>query len=340
MSESGIIKDFIQNNKKSLFLLVIIVTAGLTTTFIILELFRAKNRIILATTTSTNDSGLLDYILPEFIKNTNIEVDVLSVGTGQALEIGQRGDVDVILVHSREREDLFVNNSYGVYRTCVMYNDFIIIGPSTDPAGIMGIDNISTVMNRLKAGGISGNITFYSRGDGSGTHSKELSLWDLINFTPSHSSGWYVETGEGMGTTLTITNQDNENEGYTLVDRGTWLFTKNNLNYLIALSEAIDEILLNPYGVIPINPILHPYVKYEFVLEFIGFLVSQDGQDLINDYTVNGEKLFNASFGSCNETFSCETTEEEISFWSQYNGGYLGGTTSTLNFIYRRFDAL
>lgn len=333
MSESGIMKGFLVNNKKALIILLILITAGISTTFTILEVFRSKNRLILATTTSTNDSGLLDYILAEFDKSNGVIVDVLSVGTGQALEIGQRGDADVLLVHSREREDEFIDNSYGIHRACVMYNDFIIVGPSSDPAEIMGLDNISTIMNRIKAGGESGNTTFYSRGDGSGTHSKELSLWRLIGLTPNPSSGWHVETGDGMGNTLMITNQDSSNRGYTLVDRGTWLFTKDSLNFLDLLVEEVDEILLNPYGAIPINPEVHSHVNYDLALKFVGFLVSKKGQELIGNYTVNNEKLFNPSFGFCNTTHSCDTTVEEINFWTQYNGGYLGRSSISNSFL-------
>jgi len=319
----------LKEHKKALLLIAIILTAGISGIFIFMEISRSQRRLILATTTSTYDSGLLDYLLPVFEEDTGINVEILSVGTGQALEIGRNGDADVLLVHSRSHEDSFVNNSHGVHRTCVMYNDFIIVGPSSDPANIEGKD-VKTAMKNLKDAGEQGEVKFYSRGDGSGTHSKELTLWDSIDFTPDPSitpdSNWYFETGEGMGTTLTITNQE---KAYTLVDRGTWLFSKENVD--LALLVEGEEILLNPYGAILINPEQHPHVKYQNAHKFISFLVSEKGQDLIGAYTINDEILFKPAFGICNETHSCPTTAEEVAYWSQFNGGYKGPSTAKVS---------
>ncbi|MEJ2251227.1 MAG: substrate-binding domain-containing protein [Candidatus Lokiarchaeota archaeon] len=313
-------------HKKALIVLTILVIASISTVFVVLELTRSEKRLILATTTSTYDSGLLDYLLPKFEKKEGIQVDVLSVGTGQALELGRQGNADVLLVHSRPREDLFINNNYGIHRTCLMYNDFIIIGPHNDPAQI-NRTTITTAMERLKLAGESGNSTFYSRGDGSGTNSKELILWNSIGFTPNAANtSWYFETGEGMGTTLIITNQDPK--GYTLIDRGTWLFQKDSAENMEMLVEG-DTILLNPYGAILINPDIYPHIQYNKALKFIAFMVSEYGQELIGNYTVNNQVLFHPCFGKCNDVYNCTTTAQEIAFWSQYNGGYTGGYTAT-----------
>ena len=306
-----------RNKILSIFFIVTISTLiGISTSF---DILYAKNRIILATTTSTYDSGLLDYILPPFKEKSGISVDVLSVGTGYALETGRRGDADVLLVHSRTREDEFVSNGYGIHRACVMYNDFIIIGPSNDPANIQG-ENVSVAMTNLMNAGELGLIKFYSRGDGSGTNSKELSLWDLINYTPNSGiGGWYYETGAGMGNTLIVAN---ENNGYTLIDRGTWLSTKDSVNFTLLVEG--EEILLNPYGAILVNPEINLSVKYDLALEFVAFLTSKEGQELIGSYKLNNEILFIPSFGHGNETYGCSTTDTEIEFWREYNGNYFG----------------
>ncbi len=331
MSERRTLKTIISEHKAAFLIIFILMLGSSFGTFFILDLLSARNptRIILATTTSTYDSGLLDYLLPDFTQKTGIEVSVLSVGTGQALVYGENGDVDVILVHSRSREDVFVNDSdeqtpYGINRACVMYNDFIIVGQENNPAALLPNDNITSVMIKLKDSIDAGNSTFYSRGDGSGTYSKEISLWSTIGVTPDVE--WfgepekYTETGQGMAATLQMTYQDVNNQGYTLIDRGTWLTFNNTYATLKMLAESVvgEDNLLNPYGVIPVNPDLHPHVKYNSVLRFVGFLTSGYGQNLINNYTKNGETLFHAAFGICNSTHNCLTTEEELSFWTIY----------------------
>ncbi len=308
------------NKKNKIFSIVFIFTIstliGISTSF---DILHSRNRIILATTTSTYDSGLLDYILPTFEKDSGILVDILSVGTGHALETGRRGDADVLLVHSRTREDDFVSSGYGIHRACIMYNDFIIIGPSNDPASIQG-ENISVAMTNLMNAGELGLIKFYSRGDGSGTNSKEIMLWDVINNTPNSGiDGWYYETGAGMGNTLIVAD---ENNGYTLIDRGTWLSTKDSVN-LILLVEG-EDILLNPYGAILVNPEINLSVKYDLALKLVAFLTSKEGQELISSYKLNNETLFFSSFGHGNETYGCSTTDTEIEFWREYNGNYVG----------------
>ena len=331
LSKRRTLKTIISEHKTVVLVIFILIIGGSFGTFFIIELISARDptRITLATTTSTYDSGLLDHLLPKFTQKTGIEVLVLSVGTGQALEYGERGDVDVILVHSRSREDTFVNDSdgqtpYGINRACVMYNDFIIVGHKNNPAELLPSDNITIVMTKLKESIDSGNSTFYSRGDGSGTYSKELSLWSLISVIPEvywfglHDK--YTETGEGMSTTLEMTFQNTNSQGYTLIDRGTWLSFNDTYTTLKILVESVvvEDNLLNPYGVIPVNPNLHSHVKYSNVLRFVGFLTSDYGQNLINSYTKNGEKLFHAAFGMCNTTHNCPTTGKEVSFWTTY----------------------
>lgn len=305
--------------KKTVSIGLIIIIAGVFSGWAIYDGYYSSKRIILATTTSTYDSGLLDYLIPIFEDRYNIPVHVVSVGTGAALEMGKAGNADVILVHARTREDAFINEGHGVHRVCVMYNDFVLVGPSDDSAEIEG-ENITSVMFNLISAGNLADISFYSRGDSSGTHSKELGLWNLTDFIPnSEEDLWYKETGTGMGTTLTIANEEN---GYTLVDRGTWISMKDNLN-LVILSEG-DENLLNPYGAILVNPELHSGVKFDLAVKFIGFLVSELGQQLIGDYRKNGELLFHPAFGINNSIHSCITTTDEITYWSQFNGGFTG----------------
>ncbi|MHA1150452.1 MAG: substrate-binding domain-containing protein [Promethearchaeota archaeon] len=293
---------------------------------------RSKSRIVLATTTSTYDSGLLDYLIPEFEDTHDIIVEVLSVGTGEALALGEKGDADVLLVHARTSEDEFIENGYGVHRACVMYNDFIIVGPADNYAGIDSSDNITDALNKIKDEGLLGNAKFYSRGDNSGTHKKELFLWGLSGYTPDSEgvdNSWYFETGSGMGDTLTIADQ---NDGYTLTDRGTWLSLKEGL--VLELYVEGDIELLNPYGAILINPEIHENIKFSQAREFIGFLISEKGQEMIGDYKKNGELLFTPCFGHCDSTHDCPTTDIEIEYWKEYNGGCLGLNNLVINSLY------
>ena len=311
--------SFNSRRNRALIVTSMLLMTGFIGSFIVLEYVQAQNRIILATTTSTYDSGLLDDIIPEFEKKYGIAVEVLSVGTGQALETGEKGDADVLLVHARSLEDEFVDNGYGIHRVCVMYNDFIIVGPSSDPAGI-NENNISAAMSKLKKAGEAGKVKFYSRGDNSGTHTKELKLWKKISFTPDPSKHvWYLETGAGMGNTLTTTDN---NDGYTLIDRGTWIASKENVDLIELVSG--EEVLLNPYGAIIIDPEVNPNVKYDYAKTFIAFLVSKEGQELIGDFRKKGEKLFKPLFGICDEITDCSTTEKEIEYWKDLNGEYEG----------------
>lgn len=247
----------------------------------------------LATTTSTADSGLLDAILPDFEQKHNARVDVVAVGTGQALEIGTKGDADVVLVHARAREDKFVADGDGVNRLDVMYNDYIIVGPTTDPAGISG----SPLAKEAFAKIAEAQAPFASRGDDSGTHTKEKSIWASATLTPTAESGWYFSVGQGMGETLLFAN---EKLAYTLVDRGTWLAMQEKLPALTiviggaTIDQNGDKALRNPYGVIPVNPEKHPGVNFALATQFAEWLTSAETQQMIGDYGKDrfGQPLF------------------------------------------------
>ena len=238
-------------------------------------------RIKMATTTSTDNSGLLGVLVPAFTAKTGIEVDVIAVGTGTAIAYGEAGDVDVVFVHARAREDAFVADGFGVNRRDVMYNDFVILGPPSDPAGVKGVKTAAEALAAIAAA----EAEFVSRGDDSGTHIKEKSLWTAAGLTPA--GRWYKEAGQGMGAVITMTN---DLAGYTLTDRATYLAMKDSLNLEVVLEG--DAVLFNPYGVIAVNPDRHPHVKYEAAMAFIDYVVSPEGQKVIGDFKVNGEQLF------------------------------------------------
>ncbi|MFX1380719.1 MAG: substrate-binding domain-containing protein [Promethearchaeota archaeon] len=333
----------LSEHKTAVILAFIIIAGGSIGTYFAIDYLNAQNpeKITLATTTSTYDSGLLDYLIPKFTAQTRIQIRVLSVGTGTAIQYGKDGNVDLILVHSRSREDDFVNVSlgvdgipYGLHRSCIMYNDFIIVGDSSNPANLQLNDNITVVMTKLRDAIDKGNMTFYSRGDDSGTHSKEKALWAEIGIVAA--TRWaaqpdkYIETGQGMAATLLMTYEDNNpaHEGYTLVDRGTWLTFNDTYTSLIILAESVvgEDLLLNPYGVIPVNPVLHPHTKYLSACRFIGFLTSPYGQELINAYKKNNVALFHSNFGSCDNTTSCSTTDDEVAIWTPFQAEFAGLT--------------
>jgi len=237
--------------------------------------------IKLATTTSTENSGLLDALLPVFREKHSIEVQVIAVGTGKAIKHGENGDVDVILVHARSAEDKFVADGYGANRRDVMHNDFVILGPAEDPAGVRGMKDAAAALTRLA----DSKVSFVSRGDDSGTHKKEHSLWHGAGIEPSGS--WYLSAGQGMGACLTMAN---EKRAYVLSDRGTYLAYGEKIN-LEVLVEG-DPRLFNPYGVIAVNPDKHPHVKYEDAMTFINWLTSPEAQNMIAGYQRGGEQLF------------------------------------------------
>ncbi len=248
----------------------------------------ADDKIVLATTTSTYDSGLLDYMLPAFEENYNIEVVVVPVGTGRALEYGRRGDVDVILIHSPDDEKTFVSRGFGIKRHCVMYNDFLIVGPPSDPAGVKGgpaANSLRRIMSR--------ELTFISRGDESGTHKKELALWAEAG--GYHNLGsWYIETGTGMAKTLLVAS---EKEAYTLVDRGTYMSMEDSVNLEIMVEG--DELLKNQYGIIAVNPEKSADVNSAGAQKLVEWIMSDEGQQMIADFTTGGEHPFTPLYGEC-----------------------------------------
>jgi tungstate transport system substrate-binding protein len=247
----------------------------------------------LATTTSTEDSGLLEAILPDFEQRHNARVDVVAVGTGQALELARRGDADVVLVHARSAEDLFLEEGFGTARFDVMYNDFVLIGPEADPAGARASATAAEALAVIAQTG----ETFVSRGDDSGTHAKERSLWRAAGTEPDVDSGWYLSIGQGMGEALQMAA---ESRAYTLSDRGTYLSMLATLPGLTILfgganiAENTDPDLLNPYGVIPVNPAKVAGVDYELAVLFAEWLISPETQAGIGSFVVDvyGQPLF------------------------------------------------
>jgi len=241
----------------------------------------------LATTTSTYETGLLDEIVPPFEKENNLKVHIISVGTGKAIKLGENGDVDVILVHARKAEEKFVKDGFGVKRFDVMYNDFVIAGPKNDPSNIKNAKTMKEVMEKL----YNSNCIFVSRGDDSGTHKKEKALWKVASLNPTNSKTLkYLEVGQGMSTTLRIADEKN---GYVLVDRASYLFAKNNIKLAIDFEKTKE--LLNYYGVIAVNPKKHSHINFDMANKFIKWLRSDKCQKLINNFKVNGQKLFIAN---------------------------------------------
>ena len=240
--------------------------------------------ITLVGTTSTDNSGLYEKVLPLFTAKTGIKVRVVSVGTGRAINIASNGDADVLLVHHRESEDKFVAEGYGVKRYDVMVNDFIIVGPENDPAGIRGMKNVGDGLARVAR---TGNA-FVSRGDDSGTHKKELSIWRMAGVDAAKASGtWYREAGAGMGATL---NTAAAMPAYTLTDRGTWLKFENRGGLRLMVEN--DPLLFNPYGVILVNPVRHPHVKAKMGQAFIDWMTGPEGQAAIGAYRIKGVQAF------------------------------------------------
>jgi tungstate transport system substrate-binding protein len=240
--------------------------------------------ITLASTTSTENSGLLGYLLPIFKDESGIRVRVVAVGTGQAMRMAMKGDADVILVHHRPSEEEFVNEGYGVERIDVMHNDFVIVGPASDPAGIKGMTDTAAALGRVR----SSRAVFVSRGDDSGTHKRELSLWEAMDLQSGDEDlDWYRESGSGQGATLNVAS---EMDAYCLSDRASWV-TFANKRSLELLVEG-DPKLLNPYSVILVNPEKYPHIKAAEGQQFIDWLVSERGQQLIAAFRLEGQQLF------------------------------------------------
>jgi tungstate transport system substrate-binding protein len=251
--------------------------------------FAQDKSIVVASTTSTQDSGLFGHIVPAFKKKSGIDVRVISQGTGQALDTGRRGDADVVFVHAKPQEEKFVADGFGVRRYPVMYNDFFLVGPKSNTGGINGTKDIVAAFKAIMDKG----VTFISRGDKSGTHAAELALWkvasiDIAKARADSSLGpWYKEIGQGMGAAL---NTASASSAYVLADRGTWLSFKNRGDLVIAVEG--DNRLFNQYGVMLVNPEKHKHVKKELGQAFIDWLVSLEGQKAIADYKIGGQQLF------------------------------------------------
>ena len=239
--------------------------------------------ITVASTTSTEQSGLFKHLLPVFQQKTGIQVRVVALGTGQALDMGRRGDADVVFVHAKPLEEKFVAEGSGVRRFDVMVNDFILVGPKSDPAKVAGSKDIVGAFQKLK----SAHAPFASRGDKSGTHFAEVELWKVAGIDVSKEKGWYRETGSGMGPTLNTASAMN---AYALTDRGTWLSFKNRGDLVIVVEG--DQKLFNQYGVILVNPAKHPHVKKDMGQAFVDWVISPEGQKAIAGYRIGGEQLF------------------------------------------------
>ena len=246
----------------------------------------AGKSLMMATTTSTDNTGLLEYLEPEFEKDTGIDLKWTATGTGKALELGRRCDVDVLLVHAPPAEKAYVENGYGKNRKQIMYNDFVIIGPDADPAGIKG-KSIAEALEQLK----SSNSLFVSRGDDSGTNKKELLLWDSSGIEVPERAEWYLQTGQGMLATINVTE---ERKGYTMTDRGTYIKYRSDKGENAAVSIMVegDEILMNQYSVIAVNPGNCPDTRYDPAVKFAEWMAGDRAQDLIADFRLLGKKLF------------------------------------------------
>jgi tungstate transport system substrate-binding protein len=258
--------------------------AVLLLSLVVTSTVQADERFItLSSTTSTQDSGLFGYLLPIFKSATGINVHVVAVGTGQALAIGERGDADALLVHDRTGEDKFVAEGFGIDRRDVMYNDFVVVGPGSDPAHVRGLKDAKEALSQIAAA----KAPFASRGDDSGTNRMELRLWKSAGVAPDPHDGWYRDLGQGMGPTLNIAADMN---AYTLTDRATWANFKNRQSLEILVEG--DSVLLNPYGSILVNPAKWPHVKIADARIWHDWLTTKPGLDAITSYKINGEELF------------------------------------------------
>lgn len=242
--------------------------------------------LTLTTTTSTYDTGLLDELNASFEEMYGVTVDAIAQGTGAALETARNGDSDVVMVHARSLEDEFMRDGYGVNRRDLMFNDFVVLGPEDDPAGIEGASSAAVAFATIA----ESEASFISRGDNSGTHSKERAVWEKAGVDPG--GDWYRETGQGMGEVLNIAN---EQGAYTISDRGTYLSQRSEIDLAILLQGPIEggpELLANPYGIMAVNPAVHDNVNYDLAMAYIGYVTSPDAQELIANYESNGEQLF------------------------------------------------
>jgi tungstate transport system substrate-binding protein len=264
--------------------ITLLAAAGLAAVAASVGALAQDRTIVLASTTSTQDSGLFGHILPLFKAKTGIDVKVVAQGTGQALDTGRRGDADVVLVHAKSQEEKFVADGFGVKRLDVMYNDFVLIGPKSDPAKIKGSKDIVAALKAIH----TASSPFVSRGDKSGTHTAELNLWKLAGLDPAGAKpAWYREIGQGMGAAL---NTSGAMGAYVISDRGTWISFKNKGDLEIAVEG--DSKLFNQYGVMLVNPEKHPSVKKDLGQQFVDWIVSPEGQAAIRSYQIDGQPLF------------------------------------------------
>lgn len=242
--------------------------------------------LVISTTTSVYDTGLLDRLNAAFGERFGVMVKVIAVGTGAALRLAREGNVDLVLVHARAAEDEFLRGGWGINRRDVMYNDFVLVGPPDDPAGVGGLKSVAEAFRRIA----ESRARFLSRGDDSGTHKRELSLWEVAGVTPD--APWYMESGKGQGDNLV---QASLMGAYTLTDRGTFISLQERLELLMLVEGPLnggDPLLMNPYGVIAVNPAVYPNRNYIMAMAYIGFLTSPEGQHIIEEFRVNGERLF------------------------------------------------
>jgi len=267
-----------------MFIRRILIAAAASTALLVAPSFAQDKSIVVASTTSTQDSGLFEYLLPIVKQKTGITVKVVAQGTGQALDTGRRGDADVVWVHAKSAEEKFLAEGQGVKRYPVMYNDFVLIGPKSDPAGIEGMKDVGKAFQTIK----DKQASFISRGDRSGTNIAELKLWKDAGIDIDKDKGpWYKAIGQGMGAALNTAGASN---AYVLSDRGTWIHFKNKGDLTILVEG--DKRMFNQYGVMLVNPAKHPNVKKELGQQFIDFLISPEGQRDIANYKINGEQLF------------------------------------------------
>jgi len=273
---------------------IAVVAVIIVSTLAIVFLTPQKQHLRMATTTSTQDSGLLDYILPIYENRSNCIVEVIAVGSGQAMEMGKRGDVDVLMVHSPAAEIDFVNSGYGTNRTQLMYNWFVIVGPNDDPAGTRNATNASDAFNRIIDNGTAGNATFVSRSDNSGTYSKELTIWSKLGYNKTEvlafNTSWYKQAGQGMGAVLDMCE---DMEAYTLSDDATY-YSRVEAGIIPSLNitKAGDSALKNQYSMILVNSTKWPHINKTMAMDFLSWIISKDGQDLIKSYERYGKQLF------------------------------------------------